>query len=166
MYIKQPIDMDTARHATAAQIIAQQVYDHQVFCAVLLRGPQLAFRLFIALGIIVARPRTLDRRCFNAVTVQGEEALGGKAHESRVPGQIEIRGERCCGHGPQSPVGVPGVAAEVGTEALGEIYLITISRLDIALYLFERFPVLVGVHIGAKSPGEFEVGTNLPSGLA
>ena len=101
-------DADRAGPADAAEVVADEVDDHHVLGAVLLRRGQL--------GAAVRRARALDRRAAHGAARAGEEQLRREARD-RAPGPGDERGavgrQRRRGGGEQVervalPAGPPG----------------------------------------------------------
>ena len=90
------------------------------------------------------------------MAVQRQEALRGQAHQRCVPGDIQIRGEGRCRDGSQRAIGVPGIAAIVGTETLAKVDLVAVASLDIVLNPIEGLTVLYRSQVGGEACGQRE----------
>ncbi len=139
-----------ARLATASDVVAQQVDDHQVFRAVLGAGQQRRRQRHVLLGRLAARAGALDRPGFHLALAELEEALRRQA-EDRAVGQSQVAGERRRAGLAQGAIGRPRRAAASGLEALAIVHLVAVACLDVVLDAADRLPI-VGC---ADAPSEF-----------
>src|SRR5690554_7980408 len=83
---------NAAEGAAAAQVVAQQIDDHQVLCAVLGAVAQLFGQSTVRFGIDAPGAGALDRAGFHLTVADLEEAFGGQA-EQAVVRRFEIGGK-------------------------------------------------------------------------
>lgn len=96
LHVEQPGHMDGADLAHRVEVVAQQVDDHQVLCAVLLPGGEVLAQCLVLLPGAAARPGALDGLGLHtAVGVDGQEPLRGGA-EHRHAREFE---QGSIGHG-------------------------------------------------------------------
>ncbi|MNZ60444.1 hypothetical protein D3C78_785140 [compost metagenome] len=143
--------------ASAAQVVTQQVHDHQVFRAVL---GAVAQRLGIA-GVFCrvgrARAGALDRAGLHLPLADADEAFWRKAQQCAAVGQLLVARERRRTGLAQGLVGAPGVALARCAEALGQVDLVAIAGLNVALYLIECCLVLPWLQITRHGGEQAEI---------
>ncbi len=116
--------------AYAAQVVPQQVDNHQVLGAVLLARQQFGGKFAIDARIRVPGPRPLDGPCFHASCFQPQEALGRGAQQLRFA-EVEV-GAVGRGRGlPQRRIERERVAVPFAFEAMREVHLVDVARLDV-----------------------------------
>ncbi|MCY1420240.1 hypothetical protein D9M71_358550 [compost metagenome] len=139
-----------ARPAAAAEVVAQQVDDHQVFRAVLFAGQQ-----FRGVGGVLrrrasARAGALDRAGFHLAAVQLDETLRRQAENGALR-KIQVTGEGRRAGLAQRLVGQPRRAAAGGAEALGVVHLVAVAGEDVVLHALQGCLVLRLFQVGAEA---------------
>ncbi|MNN15414.1 hypothetical protein D3C81_1285160 [compost metagenome] len=142
-------DPHGAGTAAAAQIVAQQVDDHQVFRAVLLAGQQLIRMAGVFLRGAATRTGALDRAGFHLATVQLDEAFRREA-ENRAFGQLQVAGERRRTGLAQCLVGQPRRTAAGRVEALGVVHLVAVAGENVGLHALQGLLVLLSRQVGGE----------------
>ncbi|MNF84998.1 hypothetical protein D3C84_673820 [compost metagenome] len=140
----------------AAEVVAQQVDDHQVFRAILAAGQQLGGQFLVLGDVAAARPGALDRPGLDLPLVHAEKALRRQA-EDRAVVQGEIAGEGSRAGVAQGAVGRPRVALPGRLEALGKVHLVAVAGANVGLDAFDGGPILAGVEVGGKGRQQTEL---------
>lgn len=142
--------------AAAAQIVAQQIDDHQVLGSILAARQQLLRLRLIIVGVIAAAPSALDRTGFHMTVADLEKALGRQAENGVAIAQAPKTRERRGAGLAQCQVSRPGIARAGRLKALGEVHLIAIASEDVALDAFDRLAIAVLVDSGLERLGQSE----------
>src|SRR5206468_1169576 len=92
----QPADMrhpDRTVFADAAEVVAQQVYDHYVLGAVLARSQEFVGVAAVLIRRRAARPRPLDGARLNLSLLHAQEAFRRRAGDDKLA-KVKVTGER------------------------------------------------------------------------
>ena len=103
---KEVRDRDRPRPAHPADVVAQQIDDHQVLRSVLVGAGERLGHPGILGGIRVARPGALDGLGLDMALVEQQETLRGEAQNGAVR-QADKGGERRLVGGAQGEIGGP-----------------------------------------------------------
>ncbi len=159
LHHKQLRDAHRAGHRNAANVVAHQVNDHQVFSAILRRGRQL-FRL-LAIGQRIRQPgqSTFDGPSLNAIPLQMDKPLWRQAQDGPFLKTHE-GAERRAVAGVEAGERLPLIAFIGSLKALGQIDLIAVAALQISLHPGKFIGILRWRHIGAPAGGEAKILAN------
>ncbi len=162
MHVRVAFQAEQLRHphranaAGAAQVVAQQVDNHQVFRPVLGAGQQLGGVGCVFAGRCSAGPGALDRPGFHMAFADLDEAFGRQAQHRAAIGQALETGKRRRARRPQRLVSGPGIALAGRAKALGKIDLVAVTRLDIRLDTLEGLSIGFGAEVGDHRSFEAE----------
>src|SRR5690606_15408750 len=129
-------DLDGPGHADFAEIVAQEIDDHDVLCAILLARAKLLGERDVALPIRRARPGALDRLRLDATARDLQEALRRRRQHVELR-QPEIRRERRGAQAPEREIGRPRMPADVCLEAPRQVDLIAVAGANVRLDALE-----------------------------
>src|SRR4051794_23044683 len=112
-------DVNSAELANTPKVVARQVDDHQVFCAIfLVFGQLLPIALILFWG---SPPRTCPfngSRFGPALAIELEEALRGGGEDLHL-GETKVRAKGGRVHCPEDAIEIGPFTAEVSVEAVG-----------------------------------------------
>ncbi|MDJ0890827.1 MAG: hypothetical protein QNK18_06490 [Gammaproteobacteria bacterium] len=144
-------DVDAADPTHPPEIVADEVDDHQVLGAILRRPQQLPPQPCVGLGARRARSGALDRTALDlAVGVEAQEPLGRTAENGHL-GKPQIGRERRGRERAQLVVQPEGIAGKRRLEAVGEVRLVDVARLDLVQHLAHRLGVAAFVEVGVQA---------------
>ncbi len=126
----QRFNAHRAIFADAAQIVAQQIDDHDVFGPILGAGLQFTHQAAVIFGSAAARPGPLDGTRFDVAGLHAQESLRRCAGD-HVIAEIEISGEGSRVAHAQFFVKGKGIGWRRRHEALGDVDLKAIAGADV-----------------------------------
>ena len=142
--------------AVFADVVSQQIHDHQIFCTVFQTLLQLFSIQSILNRIIRAWPRPLDRSGFHMLTLHLNEALRGSGEDLHA-GQIHVGGKRRRTDISQMLIGLPGIALHLCRKTLRQIDLITVSFMYIGFNPVKSRRVRGQIHVGVNRGCHYKI---------
>ena len=139
----QAWDLDAADRADGAEVVAQEVDDHQVLGPVLLVVAQARRQPRVLVGAGAARARPLDRlRLGPTLAVDAEEALGRGAEHGEVA-EAQEGGERGRVDAAQLYIESEGIGADLGGDRVGQAELVAVAGAQVVFALGDVGEVVV-----------------------
>ncbi|RMO55864.1 hypothetical protein ALQ37_05530 [Pseudomonas syringae pv. aptata] len=154
-------DFHRADAAAAAQVVTQQIDDHQVLCAVLVAGQQFGGEGSILRRVGAAWPRAFDRAGFDLPGADPHEALGRKTQNRIGPRQAQVAGERRRASCSQRTIGGPWVTDALRLKALCKVDLVAVAGQNVGLNAFESMAIVIRADAGLKRLAETELRVRL-----
>ena len=126
----QLLHANAPRPADAAQIVPQEIDDHDVFGPILLAAAKFVGRPAVLCRVDGSRPGALDRPRLDGAGGHLQEPLGRGADDLEIA-QVEIPGKRRRIAPPQPPVQRHRVVPRRAQQPLGEIHLKDVAGVDV-----------------------------------